>query len=462
MPILHSHLIKRLAVVFALIAIVLANALANIIPTGNQTTEKALDSFAIVFTTDFIFSIWGLIYFVLMTYVIYKTFQNRDLPPTIGWLFVLSWVFNVSWLFTWRYSLILGSLQIMIGLLLTLITIYLYLEIWVQKTNSPTKLILIIGNGFNFYLGYIIVATVANTSMVSYYINWSFWGINPAGWATILLGLTTLIGVATLVTQRDMVFVVVLMGAFIGITVKHWEIALIGYTALVATFIMFVLAFLLLKKKFMAASSLIALLFISACNSNQVIFTITIKNVSNSETLAKRKEVIISPGAIVLHKQNTKPIFTSGEKASAGLEKLAEEGNPDDLVKELEQNKNVTTVKVFAIPSGIKPGERQSIKTTARPGDSLSLAAMFMQSNDLFFATVDTGISLFDNNTARTTSTVDIKLWEAHTEVNQTLGNGNNQPPNIGGKDEDGVITIFADTNNEIKNKIIEVSIVAN
>ena len=54
------------------------------------------------------------------------------------------------------------------------------------------------------------------------------------------------------------------------------------------------------------------------------------------------------------------------------------------------------------------------------PGDRLSLTTMMGQSNDWFYAPVESGIPLFENgNPISGDITSQIILWDAGTEVNQ-------------------------------------------
>lgn len=73
----------------------------------------------------------------------------------------------------------------------------------------------------------------------------------------------------------------------------------------------------------------------------------------------------------------------------------------------------------------------QSFTVTAKPGDRLGFAAMFVQSNDLFFAPKDGGIPLFDKGgrAMMGNRTGLVELYDAGTEVNQAPGVGADQAP---------------------------------
>ncbi len=86
-----------------------------------------------------------------------------------------------------------------------------------------------------------------------------------------------------------------------------------------------------------------------------------------------------------------------------GLEKLAETGNPSPLVKSLTGAPSVIAVGADDHPIGataggpITPGQGYEFEITAQPGQFLSTAWMFGQSNDLFYSN-ERPIALFSGN----------------------------------------------------------------
>jgi len=82
-------------------------------------------------------------------------------------------------------------------------------------------------------------------------------------------------------------------------------------------------------------------------------------------------------------------------------------------------------------PGDIWPGQTFEFKVTAKPAERLTIATMFAQSNDLFYAPREEGIALFDasGKPIRGDVTSQILLWDAGTEVNEEPGLGPNQAP---------------------------------
>ena len=153
---------------------------------------------------------------------------------------------------------------------------------------------------------------------------------------------------------------------------------------------------------------------------------------------------VLAPGAYASH-TGSGVLFMTGAAASAGLEAMAEDGNPMDLASEAMDNENTHASGVFTDPMGgegagvLMPGQAYEFTVAGRPGDMLSFATMFAQSNDLFYAPGPDGIALFPDG-ARPFSgdaTDMVMLWDAGTELNERPGSGLNQPmyqsgPNTG------------------------------
>lgn len=173
----------------------------------------------------------------------------------------------------------------------------------------------------------------------------------------------------------------------------------------------------------------------------EMTFVVRIENVSTASSLelsnGETAPVPHAPGVWTISRfPNT--IFTAGRyDRDKGLEELAEDGNPARLAASLMANKYIESSGVFNTPVGdanpgpALPGKAYEFTVTASPGDRLSFATMFVQSNDLFYAPNGNGIPLFLRNRQPISGDVTrfIKLWDAGTEVNQEPGLGSDQAP---------------------------------
>ncbi len=171
------------------------------------------------------FSIWGLIYTLLIAFVLYglsllwrtsplfeKTFQK------IGLLFIFSCILNATWIFMWHYLFIYLSVLVMIALLVTLILIYRRLP---QKEDLPFRERLFLVMPFSIYLGWITVATIANITALFVAINWNGWGFSEVFWTVLVLFVGGLITLSFMKKYRNIVYGLVVVWAYLGIFLQH-------------------------------------------------------------------------------------------------------------------------------------------------------------------------------------------------------------------------------------------------
>lgn len=143
--------------------------------------------------------------------------------------------------------------------------------------------------------------------------------------------------------------------------------------------------------------------------------------------------VPLSPGSYAVHNSGFE-LHRTGEPASVGIERIAEDGDPAESVAALAADSNVSSSGAFLRPDGasedgpIGPGGSYSFNVTASPGDQLSLATMFVQSNDLYYAFAGSGLALFDGTTPISGDmTAQLRLFDAGTEGDQEPGVGPDQ-----------------------------------
>lgn len=174
--------------------------------------------------------------------------------------------------------------------------------------------------------------------------------------------------------------------------------------------------------------------------ARQVTFKVRIENISGPEgqTAADgtRWPFALSPGLYVVDRKGAR-LFKEGERATAGLEGQAEDGNPEGLVKGLEaMHHDAALHGVFNTPAGadspgpIGPGAAYEFTLSAAPKMKLTLVTMFGQSNDYFYATEEP-VELFDGSGDPLSGDITSRfvLYDAGTEVNQEAGVGSDQAP---------------------------------
>lgn len=212
--------ILRILNFIALIATITINGLANTLPINGMLTGEVSDSFLALFTpAGYVFAIWGLIYLALTAFAVYQILPSQkenSRIERIGIWFILANLFNGAWIFAWHYLQFVLSLVFMLGLLVSLIAIYLRLGIGISKTNPKDRWFLEVP--FSIYLGWISVATIANVSVVLLDLNWTGFGVSETVWTIIMLVIGTILGLLITYLRSEVFYTLVLIWAFIGIT----------------------------------------------------------------------------------------------------------------------------------------------------------------------------------------------------------------------------------------------------
>lgn len=171
------------------------------------------------------FAIWGVIYLLLILFVGYQWYawfrskQDRELMQTGLW-FALGNLANGFWVVAWLNDHIAFSVLLIFTLLLSLImlTIRLRLEIW----DAPLRIITFVWWPIVFYLGWLVVASVANMAVWLVSTGWEGGFLSPATWAIVLIALATIIYLALIFTRNMREAALVGVWALIAIAVRQW------------------------------------------------------------------------------------------------------------------------------------------------------------------------------------------------------------------------------------------------
>jgi hypothetical protein len=207
------------------IAVLILNGLANALPINGKTTGDLSDLYPNLFVpAGFTFSIWGIIYLMLAIFVVYqlvRAFKDNN-PEFIGKMgpwFLISCVANATWIVAWHYEQVLLSLGIMLVILVSLIMIYLKLQIGKSTASNPEKYLVHLP--FSIYLGWISVATVANVTTLGVDTGWGGFGISEPVWTIIVLIVAAGLALGVIFTRNDIFFPMVTLWAFWGILSKR-------------------------------------------------------------------------------------------------------------------------------------------------------------------------------------------------------------------------------------------------
>jgi len=213
--------------ILAVIFTIIVNGLANVLPIGGKNTGELSDNIPNLFVPAGItFAIWGVIYVLLILFAIY---QARDLFKSekiempyisqISFFFILASLANIIWIFLWHYEQVVFSLFAIILLFISLLMVYLRLDI--GKTPISVKDKFLIHVPMSVYIGWITVATIANVTAVLVTIGWDGFGISEQIWTILVIVVAAVITILMLLTRKDSAYASVAIWAFLGIYIKR-------------------------------------------------------------------------------------------------------------------------------------------------------------------------------------------------------------------------------------------------
>lgn len=234
-------LVNTITLIFALVM----NSLQGSQLFNGTTVGEVSAKYETLFTpAGYAFAIWGIIYLMLIAFVAYqwiawfKHKEDNELKQT-GWWFALGNLANGSWIVAWLNEQMGISVLIMLVLLFSLIvlTVRLRLETW----DAPVRIIAFVWWPICIYLGWIIVATVANISVFLVSIGWQGGFISAKIWTIIMIAAATVIYLLLIKTRNMREASVVGIWALVAIAVKQWQVyPEIVFAVLAASAILFI------------------------------------------------------------------------------------------------------------------------------------------------------------------------------------------------------------------------------
>jgi benzodiazapine receptor len=240
-----DHDLKRqLVTVLTYVGTVIVNAAAVIIPLGGVTTAELSDRFPVLVTpANYVFSIWSVIYLLLLAFTVYQALpaQRDDAAlRRLGYLPALTGILNTAWVLLWQFQVFVLTVPVMLALLVTLIAVYRRLREPVALSQAPAFGWLVV-MPFSVYLGWITVATIANISQMLYLAGYRGAPLGEEVWAVIVLTLGLAIAATVVIRHRDAAYGAVIVWAYAGIAVKQSDVPAASWVAAVCAVVVAVL-----------------------------------------------------------------------------------------------------------------------------------------------------------------------------------------------------------------------------
>lgn len=203
------------------------NGLAGSSVFNGKTVGEVSRQYDTLFApAGYAFAIWGLIYLLLILFVGFQWIEwikhkkDRELKQTGIWFSVAN-LANGFWIIAWLNESIGISVVLMFVLLASLIvlTARLRLEIW----DAPVRIIAFVWWPIVFYLGWIVVASVANTAAFLVSINWDGGFMAGPAWTIVLIASATVIYLFLMLYRNMREAALVGVWALIAIAVRQWQ-----------------------------------------------------------------------------------------------------------------------------------------------------------------------------------------------------------------------------------------------
>lgn len=213
----------KIVIILNLLGLIYAltiNVLSNALPLNGKTAGQISDSLYNYFApAGYVFLIWFFIYigWIALVYFTALTDQVWFLQRINIWLF-LNLLLNGTWLIFWHYGQYLLSVLTMIGIFLTLVIVYLRVDIG-RKNYSKTE-ILYIKIPISLYFGWITTALIANITAYLVSLNVSFGDLDSII-TVIVMFVAMVITLLMLYDRKDIFFALVSIWALIGIYIKQ-------------------------------------------------------------------------------------------------------------------------------------------------------------------------------------------------------------------------------------------------
>lgn len=212
---------------------------------GGVTQGEIAFMFPTLFTPEFyVFSIWGIIYMLLIGYAVYQLVPGQSARPihrAIGWPLTIVNVIGGAWLVTWHLLYLWWSALILAIMLALVLTVFMRLGVGRHKVSELDFIFCHLP--FSIYPAWLSVALIANIAIALKQMSWSGFGISEPVWTVALMTIASLIAITVQIRYWSPAFVAVLVWAFSGIWVRNGDIAPIGTMTLLlcALLIAFVL-----------------------------------------------------------------------------------------------------------------------------------------------------------------------------------------------------------------------------
>ena len=227
-----------------LVVVLLVNYLSGTGAINGQSVGEVSAQYESLFTpAGYAFGIWGPIYLLLIAFVGYQWYawlkrkDDHELKKTGVW-FALSNLVNSAWIYAWLHEYI--GISVLLTSLLLVLLIVLMFRLRLETWDAPLRTIVFVWWPICIYLGWIIVATVANYAIFFIFLGWNKGVMSEEQWTIIMLVASAIIYLLLIVYRNMREAALVGTWAFVAIALKQWQANdFVAWTALIVAIILF-------------------------------------------------------------------------------------------------------------------------------------------------------------------------------------------------------------------------------
>ncbi len=213
----ESNFMLKILNTTAVFLTIFVNFLANYLPINGLNTGEVSANYENPFTpAGFTFSIWGLIYLLLIVFAVYQFTGSGKIKENFstGPYLILASAANIAWIFSWHYQYIYLSMFVILLLPLFLFPIFKRANGFSDYSSAEYISLKL---PFSIYTAWVTIASLANLMVTLVYFkqNWPDKFLLITAVIALLLGLYITIKIID--EFKDTAFSFVVVWAYFGI-----------------------------------------------------------------------------------------------------------------------------------------------------------------------------------------------------------------------------------------------------
>ncbi len=211
--------------------------------SGSNIGNIAEDKQAMIQPAGFAFAIWGLIYVLILAWLIKLLMirsHNKKIVSRLKYLPIINFLLNSAWIIVYTQQWFLVSVIVILALLYNIARMYVILSDYRGYNRLP----------FSIYFGWTTVATIVNifSLALNNHIQTIF-GLDELSWTMIALILATIIGIFIAISFKDWLYPLVLIWPFYGIYIENNNYYLsLDVTLITASLLLFITAIIVVVR----------------------------------------------------------------------------------------------------------------------------------------------------------------------------------------------------------------------